>query len=68
MNLFTKQEKTHRHRKQTYGYQRGKGRRGEEDKLGGWDYQIQTTIYKIDKLQGPTIKHRELCSISYNKL
>ena len=25
MNLFTKQKKTHRHRKQTYGYQRGKG-------------------------------------------
>ena len=25
MNLFTKQEQTHRHRKQTYGYQRGKG-------------------------------------------
>ena len=25
MNLFTKQKETHRHRKQTYGYQRGKG-------------------------------------------
>ena len=25
MNLFTKQKQTHRHRKQTYGYQRGKG-------------------------------------------
>ena len=25
MNLFTKQKKTRRHRKQTYGYQRGKG-------------------------------------------
>ena len=33
MNLFIKQKQTHRHRKQTYGYQRGK-RRG---KLGGWD-------------------------------
>ena len=35
MNLFTKQKQTHRLRKQTYGYQRGKvaGR----DKLGGWD-------------------------------
>ena len=29
MNLFPKQKKTHRNRKQTYGYQRGKG-----DKLG----------------------------------
>ena len=25
MNLFTKQKQTHRHRKQNYGYQRGKG-------------------------------------------
>ena len=25
MNLFTKQKHTHRHRKQIYGYQRGKG-------------------------------------------
>ena len=34
MNLFTKQKMTHKHRKQTYGYQRG----GEErDKLGVWD-------------------------------
>ena len=30
INLFTKQKQTHRYRKQTYGYQRGKGR----DKLG----------------------------------
>ena len=34
MNLFTKQKQTHRHRKQTYGYQRGKGGR---NKLGVWD-------------------------------
>jgi len=26
-NLFAKQKQTHRHRKQTYGYQRGRGRR-----------------------------------------
>ena len=31
LNLFTKQKQTHRHRKQTYGYQRGKEGR---DKLG----------------------------------
>ena len=35
MNLFTKQKQTHRLRKQTYGYQRGK--LGGRDKLGGWD-------------------------------
>ena len=32
-NLFTKQKQTHRHRRQTYGYQRGR----EKDKLGVWD-------------------------------
>ena len=31
MNLFTKQKQTHRHKKQIYGYQRGKEGR---DKLG----------------------------------
>ena len=34
MNLFSKPQQTHRHRKQTHGYQRGKGGR---DKLGVWD-------------------------------
>ena len=42
MNLFTKQIYTHRHRKQTYGYQRGKGGR---DKLGVWDINIYTLLY-----------------------
>ena len=41
MNLFMKQKQTHRHSKQMYSYQGEKwwGR----DKLGIWDYQIQTT-------------------------
>ena len=34
MNLFTKRKETHRHRKQTNGYQRGKEGR---DKLVVWD-------------------------------
>ena len=34
MNLFTKQKQTHRHRKQTFGYQRGNE---GGDKLGVWD-------------------------------
>ena len=62
---IAKQKQTHRYRKQTSGYQRG--RRGK-DKLGVWDQQIQTTMYKIDKQQGPTVQHRELYSISWNKL
>ena len=46
MNLFVKQKQTQRHRKQIYGYQR---RKRQGDKLEVWDYQIQTTIYRIDK-------------------
>ena len=42
MNLFTKQKQTHRHRKQTYGYQKARkqtygdqrGKRQGRDKLG----------------------------------
>ena len=29
--------------------------RGGKDKLGVWDLDIQTTIYKIDKQQGFTV-------------
>ena len=46
-----------------------KGERvGERGKLGVWGLQIQTTIHKIDKQQGFTVKHRELYSISCNIL
>ena len=34
MNLYIKLKQTHRHKKQIFGYQRGKG---ERDKLGVWD-------------------------------
>ena len=53
MNLLTKQKQTHRHRKQTYGYQRGK--RGDRDELGIWDEQVSTTPHKRDKKCGPTV-------------
>ena len=29
--------------------------------------QIQATVYKIDKQQGPTVRHGQLRSISCNK-
>ena len=48
------------------GLQRGKG--GGGDKLGVWDQQIHTTVYKIDKEQGPTVEHRQLYSVSCNGL
>ena len=65
MNLFIKEKQIYRHRKQTYGYQRGKAE--GRDKLGVWDQEIQTIIYKINKQQGPTLQHRALYSISCNK-
>jgi len=34
MNLFTKEKQTHKHRKQTYGYQRGKVRGGINQEFG----------------------------------
>ena len=45
-----------------------KGERVGRDKLGVWDEQIQATIYKINKQQGPTAQHRELYSIPCNNL
>ena len=36
-------------------------------KLGVWDQQVQTTIYTIDKQQGPTVQHKEPYSVSCNK-
>ena len=66
INVFTKQESTHRLGKQTYGYWRGKG--GERDKLGDPDSYIHTTVYKIDKQQGPTVQRGELYLISCNNL
>ena len=44
VNLFTKQKENHRHRKQTYDYQRGK--RQERDHIGVWDQQILSTMNK----------------------
>ena len=66
MNLFTKQTQTHRHREQAHCYEKRKG--WGTDKLGVWDQQIQTTIYTVDKQQGLNGQHRELYSISCNKL
>ena len=57
MKLFTKQKYTYRHKKQTFSYQRGGGKR---DKLGDWDCNIHTTIYKIYNQQGTTTRHKEL--------
>ena len=45
--------------------------KGEErwgwDGVGVWGYQMQTSIYRMDQYQGPTIEHRELYSIFCDK-
>ena len=46
-NLFTKQKQIQRFQNQTYGYQRRNT--GRKEKLGGWEWLIHTSIYKIDK-------------------
>ena len=43
MSLFRKQKQTHRLRKQTYGYQRGKV--GGKDGLELCDWHMYTTVY-----------------------
>ena len=62
MNLSMKQKQTHRNKGQTYGFQVAGG--VEE---GVQDQQMQTIMPRMDKQQGPTVKHRELYSISNNR-
>ena len=45
MNLFTKQKQTCRHRKQTYGYQRGKEERDKFQYITIYNYIIYTLQY-----------------------
>ena len=61
MNLPTKQKQIHRHR----GCQ-GRGGVGE-GWTGVWTQQMQTITYRMDKQQGPTVQHRELYSVSWDK-
>ena len=55
MHLYTKQKQTHKHEKQTYGYQ--SGREGAEINEE-YEIKIQTTTHKIDKKQGFTVQLR----------
>ena len=58
MNLSTKQKQIHRHREQTCGCQGGRewGRDGMDWELGISTCKLYiTSIYRIDKQQGPTV-------------
>ena len=48
MNLLTKQNKTHRLRKRTYGCGGAGGTMSERDNKGVWDRHIHTAIFKMD--------------------
>ena len=52
MNLFIKQKQTDG---QKTNLRLPKGKGWGRDNLGVWDQQIQTTIYKTGKQQGPNI-------------
>ena len=52
MNLITQQKQTQTSKTNLW-LPKGKG--GGRDKSGVWDKHIHTTIYKIDKQQGPTV-------------
>ena len=45
MNLFTKQKKSHRRRKQTYGHLYDQREQWRRDKLGDWNWHIHTPLY-----------------------
>lgn len=59
MKLSMKNKQTHR--EQTYGCQ------GEKGRVGVWDEQMQSIMYRMDRQQGPTVEHTELYSIPYSK-
>ena len=66
MNLSTKQKQNHRHREQTCGF-RGLGGEEREGWSGSLGLADATSIYRMDKQQDPTVKHRELYPISWDK-
>ena len=41
---------------------------GVRDSQGIWDWHVHTAIFKMDKQQGPTIEHRELCLMLCGRL
>ena len=53
-----------RHRKQIYGFQQEWLGMNEEFGINV----LHTIIYKVDNKQGPTVYHKELCSVSCNNL
>ena len=36
---------------------------GGRDSQGVWDQHVHTAVFKMDNQKGPTVQHRELCSM-----
>ena len=64
MNLSTKQKQTHRQREGIMVAKEVGGGSGMDWDLGGQS--MQTIIFRMDK-QGPTLEHRELHPVSWNR-
>ena len=65
MNLFMRQKQIHRQGERTCGCQGGEAR--ERDGVGGWGYQMKAITHERDKQQDPTVQHRKLHTMSYDK-
>ena len=65
MNLSTKQKQTHGQREQTCSCQGGWGWGGTEREAGGRRCKLLYMEWKSNKV--PTVEHRELYSIVYDK-
>ena len=60
MNLFMKQKHTHRHRKETYGYQRGNGRGGIYQEFGIYKINNKVLLYNTgNRIQYLVINYNE---------
>ena len=64
MNLSIKQKHSWRNR-HSCGYQEGGGWGGAG--VGDWGQELQAFIYRKEQQQSPTVQHRGLCSVSYDK-
>ena len=51
MNLFTKQKQTHRPRKQSYGYQRGKGKIWVNDEFEISSYTLLLLLSRFSRVR-----------------
>ena len=63
MNLLAKQASSDIEKRLTVTKRQGWG-----DELGVWGEQVHPTVYRIDRQQGLTIYHREVYSVSFDKL